>query len=99
MWVDHMLALYQKYKYLSSLQVDEKDQVKIVEEYMTPYLDSLQNEYSSIIEINIPVFEKIKLTRVDMIALQPDQPFPIVVPAFPLVTTDNRLDYGKIMGR
>ncbi|RKY47545.1 MAG: hypothetical protein DRP88_04225 [Candidatus Neomarinimicrobiota bacterium] len=99
MWVDHMLALYQKYKYLSSLQVDEKDQVKIVEEYMTPYLDSLQNKYSSIIEINIPIFEKIKLTRVDMIALQLDQPFPIVVPAFPLVTTDNRLDYGKIMGR
>jgi hypothetical protein len=71
--------------------------MKIVTEYMTPYVDSLQTEYSAYIEINMPEFEAIKLTGIDMVALQPDQPFQIVVPSFPLVTTDHRLDYGKVM--
>jgi len=82
---------------LSSLQIDEKDQIKIVEKYMTPSLDSLQKKYSSITEINMPALEKIKLTKIDLLPPQPDQPFPVVMPAFPLVTMDHRLDYEKIM--
>lgn len=97
MWVDHMLGVCQKNKYLSSLQIDEKDQIKIVEKYMTPSLDSLQKKYSSITEINMPALEKIKLTKIDLLPPQPDQPFPVVMPAFPLVTMDHRLDYEKIM--
>lgn len=97
MWRDHLLSLYQKYKYLESMNINEKDQMKIVTEYMTPYVDSLQIRYSAHIEINMPEFEAIKLTAIDMVALQPDQPFQIVVPSFPLVTTDHRLDYGKVM--
>jgi hypothetical protein len=95
-WRDHMLSLYKKYKYLESKNTKGKTQKIIVEKYLTSYIDSLQNKYTNDIEINIKEFEKIKLTGIDMIALQLDQPFPIVVPSFPLVTNDSRLDYGEI---
>ncbi|MBN1352613.1 hypothetical protein JXJ21_24710 [candidate division KSB1 bacterium] len=97
MWRDHLLALYQKYKYLDSKHVSEKDQMKIINDHLAAYIDSLQVRYGAHIQINLAAFDKIQLTRIDMVALQPDQPFQIVVPSFPLITTDHRLDYGKVM--
>jgi hypothetical protein len=47
------------------------------------------------IEINTDEFEKIELTSIDLVATQPDLPFPMIVPTFPIITTDTRLDYGK----
>jgi hypothetical protein len=60
-------------------------------------VDSLQNKYSGEIEIDVEAFNKIKLTRVDMYVIRQNVPFPQVVPQFPQVTTDNRLDYGEKM--
>jgi len=94
-WRDHLLALYQKYRILETRNISEKDPISIVNSYLTPYVDSLQIKYQENIGINVREFEKIKLTRIDMIALQPDQPFPVVVPSFPLITSSNRLDYGN----
>jgi len=96
-WHDHMISLYKKYKYLESKEVEGKNQQVIVQKYLTPLIDSLQNKYNTNIEVDIKKFEKIKLTGIDMVALQIDQPFPVVVPSFPLVTDDSRLDYGKVM--
>jgi hypothetical protein len=96
-WRDHLLSLFQKYKYLESQNVEEKGQLQIVEKYMNPYIEGLQKKYSNDIEINTHTFEELQLTRIDMIALQPDQPFPVVVPSFPLVTSGHRMDYGKAM--
>ena len=47
------------------------------------------------VEINTDELEKIQLTRIDMFAIQQNVPFPIIVPSFPLLTTDHRLDYGR----
>ena len=63
-------------------------------EYMNPKIDSLQNIYSEKIEINMDAFEKIRLTTTDMMVIQRGVPYPILVPSFPIVTSDNRLDYG-----
>ena len=30
-----------------------------------------------------------------MIVMQKNVPFPVIVPSFPQVTTDSKLDYGK----
>jgi hypothetical protein len=49
------------------------------------------------IEVNVDEFNKIQLTRIDMFALQENVPFPIMVPAFPQVTTDHKLNYGRKM--
>jgi len=64
---------------------------------MNPYIEKLQKKYSSDIQINVKILEEIQLTRLDMIAIQPDQPFPLIVPSFPLVTNSHRLDYGNVM--
>jgi len=97
MWRDHLSALYQKYTFLKSIEIKESDQIKIVDSYMTPYIDSLQVCYHQDIEIDLKLLDEIQLTQIDMIVLQPDQPFPIVAPAFPLVTSDHHIDYGKAM--
>ena len=96
-WRDHLLSLYQKYRYLESQNIKEENQIRLVEQYMTPYIEQLQAKFSDEIEINTENLEEVQLSRIDMIAIHPDQPFPIVVPSFPLVTNDNRLDYGKLM--
>jgi hypothetical protein len=96
-WRDHLLSVFHKYKYLESVNISDKDQYKIVTNYMTPYVNSLQQKYDAEIKINIEEFENIELTHIDLIALRPDQPFPIVTPSFPLLTTNHRLDYGETM--
>ena len=39
--------------------------------------------------------EALKLTTTDMMVTQKGVPYPIVVPGFPIITTDDRLDYGS----
>ena len=45
-WKDHMIALYKKYKYLESKQIKDKRQQTIVQNYLTPLIDKLQNKYN-----------------------------------------------------
>ena len=66
-------------------------------EFMNPVIDSLQAVYAQQIEINMEAFESIELTATDMIVTQRGVPYPVVVPSFPIITTDNRIDYGKDM--
>jgi hypothetical protein len=96
-WQDHLFSIYQKYKYLESYDIAGMDQLQIVSDVMTPYVSRLKKKYNDDIKINIEEFEKIELTTIDLIALRPDQPFPIVTPSFPLLTTNHRLDYGAKM--
>ena len=58
-------------------------------------IDSLQNKYSNIIKINTDVFEKTELTSTDMIATQRGLAYPIIVPSFPILTSDDQLNYGS----
>lgn len=98
MWKDNLLFLYQLNKHLKAIGKQEnfnKEYVKIIETELNPYVDSLQAKYSNKIEINTDAFEKIKLTKIDMLVLQRNVPFPIVVPSFPVITTDPQLDYGR----
>ena len=63
--------------------------------FMNPKIDSLQEVYSDRIEINMDAFEKIELTSTDMMVIQRGVPYPILVPSFPILTSDNKLDYGR----
>ena len=62
---------------------------------MNPIVDSLQETYHEKIQINMDAFEKIKLTQTDMMVIQRGVPYPIMVPSFPVLTSDNKLNYGK----
>lgn len=95
MWQDNLYSLYQKNKYLESMTTNRKDYMNDINLYLNSYVDSLQAKYNDVIEINTDEFEKIELTRIDMFVLQKNVPFPMMVPGFPLLTTDNRLDYGR----
>ena len=63
--------------------------------FFNDIVDSLQAEYSNKIKINMNVFEKIQLTSTDMVVAQRGLPYPIVVPSFPILTSDDRIDYGS----
>ena len=98
MWKDYLNALYHKANYLKSIGKDStfaSNYIKVIQDHLNIYIDSLQLKYSYMIEVNTDEFEKIELTSIDLVATQPDLPFPMIVPTFPIITTDARLDYGK----
>jgi hypothetical protein len=100
MWKDYINSLYQKSLILEEMDVDSlyySNYTIVIKKYLNPLINRLQQKYSDVVEINFDEFEKIKLSRIDMVVVQKKVPFPIIVPAFPLLTTDNLLDYGKKM--
>ena len=100
MWNDNLVSIYWRNEYLNRAGFQENfgnNYMKAIENYLNPYVDSLQQKYNDLIEINIDVFEKIKLTNIDMFVIQRNVPYPIVSPSFPVLTTDNKLDYGSKM--
>lgn len=100
MWRDNLVAIYWRNEYLKGAGYNGnfgKEYMSVIRDYLNPYIDSLQKKYSDIIEINTDAFEKIKLTNIDMFVMQKGVAFPIVSPAFPILTTDNKLDYGRKM--
>jgi hypothetical protein len=98
MWRDYLSSLYHRNQYLESIGKTEdfhKDHLRIIRQDLNPYIDRLQEKYNDVVEIDTYRFEKIRLTRIDLFVLQRNVPYPIVVPGFPILTTDNKLDYGK----
>lgn len=100
MWKDALLASYNRNKYLESIGEREnfaKSYIRIMNQYLNAVVDSLQQKYSNQIEINIDAFENIQLTRIDLFVTEKEMPYQVVVPSFPMYTTDYKLDYGKRM--
>jgi len=100
MWKDNINYQFYKRNYLREVLRDsltEMNYIHLIENYLNSRVDSLQKKYSDIIEVDVEVFNEIKLTRIDMSVSQKNVPFSKVVPSFPLVTTDNRLEYGRKM--
>lgn len=95
MWTDALISFYEQNKIQVKNNTKEFLTYKVVNEIFTPLIDKLQKKYSDKIEINIEEFVKLKLTRIDMFALEKNVPYPIIVPAFPNITTDYHLEYGK----
>ncbi|MBN1155512.1 hypothetical protein JXB12_11395 [candidate division KSB1 bacterium] len=100
MWQDNLNYQYYKNELLKKVLPDtvtEMNYIQLIDDYLNDHVDSLQSKYTDVIEIDIDAYEAIKLTRIDMSVTQKNVPFVKVVPSFPLVTTDNKLDYGKKM--
>ena len=100
MFRDYALALYHQQDYLREQNCDlnfNKEYLKIINDYLNPYIDSLQTKYSDEIFIDTDIFDKVDLTRIDMFVIEKNVPYPAAVPNFPILTTDNKLDYGQVM--
>ncbi|MEL0174898.1 MAG: hypothetical protein VW904_09205, partial [bacterium] len=93
MWGD----AYASKRYLS--HVINKNNLQKEKKYslQNVIIDSLQNEYSSVIKINTEMFEKIDITATDMLVTERGLPYPFIVPSFPIITSDDKLDYGSKM--
>jgi hypothetical protein len=100
MWQDNAISLFYREKFLKENNFDgifSENYMKAINQHLNPLVDSLQNKYSDKIYIDTEIFNDIELTRIDLFAIQNNVPYPVAVPAFPVVTTDDRLDYGKKM--
>ncbi len=96
MWRDSYVAIYQRQQVLKSLGENRhflNNYHKILEEKLNPYIRELQEKYYKQIELNFDEFEKISLTSIDLFVKQPEMPFKYVVPMFPIITSDNLIDY------
>jgi hypothetical protein len=93
MWEDVNSSL----NYLNKIRFREKGELNQEQwfQMVNPIIDSLQYVYADQIEINIDAFEAIKITATDMVVSQKGVPYTVMVPSFPIITTDNRLDYGS----
>ncbi len=100
MWRDNLLAIYQRGNKLREIGLQGmsgKELYRVIDRELAPYNAELRNKYNDRIEMDTDLFEQIKLTRIDMFVTEKNAPFPIVVPGFPILTTHNRLDYGRKM--
>ncbi|MDM7926881.1 MAG: hypothetical protein QUS35_12795 [bacterium] len=102
MWRDALLAAYHRHRVLSARGTaadraagGDRDPDRL----LGAYTDSLFKAYNGRIGINVGLLESIRLTRIDMVALNRDLPYIETVPVFPAVTSRPRLDYGKRLDR
>ena len=100
MWRDALTGMYLRNTYLDS--IGKKDAfianyLPVLRNDLNPYVKSLQEKYSDRIEIDADLLKQIKLTRIDMFVIQKWEPYPVIVPQFPVITDEHRLDYGKDM--
>lgn len=97
MWSDATIAVFAKYQYLAACGADTMDQIKALSGCLNRLVDSLQNKYADRVEVNVDAFNAVPLTKIDMFVSQTNVPFPVYVPAFPVLTTDAHLEYGRKM--
>ncbi len=98
MWSDYLNALNYKSRIVKNSKNDSliaNNNSKLLENVLNPLVDELQKKYSNKIFINTELFNEIKLSRIDMAVTYVNSPFAQVVPGFPILTTDHKLNYGK----
>ena len=98
MWSDSYKSIIRRNQLLNRSDFDstpDKSYLKIINESLNPFVNSLQEKYSDSVLINFEEFDKLRLTSIDMFAISENVPYPVIVPDFPLLTTDHNIDYGK----
>ncbi len=102
MWKDNLNYNNYKTNFLKGVLPDtltEMPYIPLLENYLNPKVDSLQKKYSNLVELDVDAFNEIKLTRIDLSVVQQNVPFVKVVPSFPIITMDNKLDYGSKLNK
>jgi hypothetical protein len=96
MWHDSYVAIYERQKVLKAMGENRhflNNYHEILEDKLNPYIRQLQEKYYKQIELDFDEFEKISLTSIDLFVKQPEMPFKYVVPMFPIITSENLIDY------
>ena len=66
---------------------------KFFNEILNPLFDSLIEEYSDIVKVNINYFTDINISSIDMHAFFKQQSHSLVVPLFPIITNRKEIEY------
>ena len=100
LWKDAYVARYHRDQYLHErIRSDQFDpeRMKGRENYLSAHIDSLQHKYSGRIKIYPDVLDRIPMTELDTYVMNPNVPYPAVVPDFPEYIQDGEFDYGSIV--
>jgi hypothetical protein len=96
-WQDFFVAKYQQEKYLDQIRkrsnFDPENLKGNHNTYIDTYIDSLQQQYQSKIELNFEEYNKIKLINTQMVGIRPKVPYADLVPAFPANAIDEDIEY------
>jgi hypothetical protein len=96
MWKDSFLANnHQKNVVETALKEGKiiKDDGPGILKYWESYVGDLKKKYNNSISMNFTAFKNISLTKIDMIAVKPGMPYPIIVPNFPTFISSETIDY------
>jgi len=66
----------------------------MLDDIFNEYIKSLQQKYSDEIKINFDILDEVSLTHIDLYAYKKGVPYPMLVPLFPILTTNHTIDYG-----
>ena len=100
LWKDAYVSMYHRDQYLhEKIQSSQFDSelMKGSENFLSIHIDSLQHKYSRKIKIYPDVLNQIPLTELDTYVMNPNVPYPAVVPDFPEYVQDGEFDYGTIV--
>ena len=75
-----------------SLDEFNNNHLNIIENHLNDYVELLISKYSSEISINFNIFDKIKLTHIDLYTYRKGVPYPFIVPTFPILTSKHRIN-------
>jgi hypothetical protein len=58
--------------------------------YRELYVNDLHKKYNSSVKVNVPVFNNIALTKINMVAIKPRMPYPTIVFNFPTIISSEK---------
>jgi len=98
MWSDALLAAFERNRLLNNFgkalpdTTDPLRQSKLTTMY-NDYLEKLLKQYHPQIQVDSVLFSRFELNKTQLFVTQPDQPYPVTVPRWPLFTSNNKVDY------
>ena len=96
-WNNYISANYEKEKIINENQNLSKTyntEYEIIKNILDKELENLFIQNSDKISIDVQMFNDIKLSNIDMLVINTNQPYQLTVPPFPRLTIKNNLDYG-----
>jgi len=99
MWRDSFVAIDFRNKILKQaaqeVKADSIGRTLAMNKYFDDFISSLQHKYDNEIEIDLDGIAELKITRVNLFAVQQNVPYPVVVPSFPILTSQYQISYGR----
>jgi hypothetical protein len=97
MWHDSFLASDQQKRIVDAAlkegKIAENDEIGILK-YWESSVKRLQDKYIDLVNVNVSAYESISLTRINMVAIKPRMPYPLIVPIFPTFIFSEGPNYG-----